>query len=478
MKKSDYIGWQEVFRFSLVQGIKEKAYYGFLIFISVVLIFSMPVVNLIGMLGDDEEAYYSEVTDFTVYDDTGLVIDYSQALQEEAFGNVKLHTDSAVTFEEHVDALEEQAKDEEGERSTEIIVHVTYEEAGYFNLTFVKASNADLEDEDCQKVADAFEAFFDEARITAIDMTKEQLAFLNKAVDTKLEFVTETGEIVPEKEKAEGISMEEYSILLIGITAVTMIISLSGSSVATSIVTEKSTRVVEYLMINIRPMALIVGKILASLLLVIIQFSVMGISYGISAVLNAILFGAAASDGGNVGTTGSSAEEIELSAMLQLLSNISIADVLVAVVIILCGVLFYCVLAGLAGASVSKMDEMAEGLKLYNMVMIVGSYLGIALCIVLMMGGDNQLFVYICSFLPISAPFVVPASILLGKIPMWVALVSMVLLLLLTAALFSFTAKVYESMIFYNGSVLKLKDILQIAKNRTRAERKEGKQHE
>ena len=136
------------------------------------------------------------------------------------------------------------------------------------------------------------------------------------------------------------------------------------------------------------------------------------------------------------------------------------------------------ILAGLAGASVSKIDELAEGLKLYNMVMILGSYLGIGMCIVLMMGGDNQLFVNICSILPVSAPFVVPASILLGKIPMSIAVISMILLLLLTAVLFSFTAKVYESMIFYNGSVLKLKDILQIAKNRTQSERKEGKQHE
>lgn len=476
MKKNDYIGWQEVFRFSLIQGMKEKAYYGFLIFMSVILIASMPVASLIQNLGGDEEAYHSEVTDFTIYDETGLGIDFTNSLEGEGFETVTIHTTSEQTFEEHVKALEASSKEDAEEKSTEFIVRVAYEEAGYFNLTFVKASNAALSDDDCEHLANAFESYFDEARITAIDVTDEQLAFLNKAVDTKLEFVTETGEVVPQKQKAEGISMEEYMVLLMGITVVTMIISISGSSVATSIVTEKSTRVVEYLMINIRPMALIVGKILASLLLVLIQFAVMGISYFISSVLNTILFGTSELST-DMMTTGNG-EVMELSTLLELLSQITIDKILVAVVVILCGIMFYSILAGLAGASVSKMEELAEGMKAFQMVMVIGAYLGIGMCIVLMTGGDNQLFVNICSLLPFSAPFVVPASILLNKISMGVALGSLVLLLVVTALLFAFTARVYESMIFYNGSVLKLKDILQIAKKRVPVERKEEEHHE
>ena len=61
---------------------------------------------------------------------------------------------------------------------------------------------------------------------------------------------------------------------------------------------------------------------------------------------------------------------------------------------------------------------------------------------------------------------------------MSIALISMVILLVVTGLLFSFTAKVYESMIFYNGKALKLKDILQIAKNRRQVERKGEKSRE
>ncbi len=466
MKKSDYIGWQEVFRFSLVQGMKQKAYYGFLIFMSVVMILSMPVMSLIQSM-DKEEEYVSEVTKLTVYDETGLGIDYSEVLPDVAYAGVQIETNSAQSFESHVDALKES------EDSTELLVKIAYEQSGYFSLTFVKAVNADLKEDDCQNVADAFVAFFDEARVSAIDVTKEQIAFLNQPVSTKVEVLTSTGEVIAEEEENEGISLEEYMVLLMGIMVVTMIISISGGSIANSIVTEKSTRVVEYLMINVRPMALIVGKILASLLMVLIQFAVMWVSYSISAVLNLILFGRSTLEETLQNTM--QGAEINTSALLQMVSQISIVDVLMAVLVILCGVLFYSILAGLAGASVSKLEEVAEGMKLFQMTMVIGAYLGMGLCIVLMLGGDNQAFTIICSLIPISAPFVVPACLLLGKISMGVALISLALLLIVTGLLFSFTAKVYESMIFYNGSVMKLKDILQIAKNRKQVAGKEEK---
>ncbi len=464
MKKSDYIGWKDVFSFTLIQGMKQKAYFGFLIVMCVLLIFSMPVISLINSR-DKEEAYTSEVTKLTVYDETGLAIDYAEALQGDSFKGVQIVTDSAQTYDDHVKSLEDN------EESTELVAKIVFDERGLFNVTFVKAAGADLSDDDCSKLAGAFVAYFDDARISAIDVTTEQMEFISQPVKTKVEFINETGEIIPQKEKKEGISMEEYMVLLMGIMIVTMIVSLSGGSIANSIVTEKTTRVVEYLMINVRPMALIVGKILASLLMVLVQFAALGISYFISTILNTMLFGEQ-----NMEALQSSAEgaEISMVGFWKMLLGIQFSHVLVAVAVILAGVMFYSILAGLAGASVSKMEEVAEGLKIFNITMVAGSYMGIALCIVLMLG-ESPLFTNICCLFPVSAPFVVPACLILNKIPLWIGLLGLVMILILVAVLFSFTAKVYESMIFYNGSVMKLKDILQIAKNRRAVERKEEK---
>lgn len=61
---------------------------------------------------------------------------------------------SGDSFVSHVEALEES------QDSTEMVVRVTYEEAGYFSLTFVKAATADLKDKDCEQLSQDFENFF------------------------------------------------------------------------------------------------------------------------------------------------------------------------------------------------------------------------------------------------------------------------------------------------------------------------------
>lgn len=472
MKRSDYAGWKEVFSFSLRQEMKQKSFRGLLIVMCVLILAFVPVSTWLSQRGEEQEKD-TEVSLLTIYDETGLHIDYTHALEGERYAAMQVAQVYGEGFEEHVKALEES------EDSTELIVHIAYEEAGYFNLTFVKAASAALKDKDCDKLTEDFESFFQDARISAVDVSQEQLDFINQPVETRIEYTTPEGEITPEEE-GEGISMTEYYVLLAGIVIVMMIVNMGGGQIAFSIVTEKSSRVVEYLMINVRPMALIVGKILAALTTVIIQFAAYGVCYLISSGISGLLFGSA---GTFLGST-QGGETQQMSGIGAMFAGVNAGTVLLAFVMILAGVFFYSIVAGLAGASVSKMEEMAEGLKLYQMLLVVGSYIGIFLCIMQMMGNVSQTVVNICCVIPLSAPFVMPANLLLGKLSMPVALISLAVVLLSTAGLFSFTAKVYESMIFYNGNVLKLKDILQIARNRklaansTRQRGEEERHHE
>lgn len=451
MKRNEYAGWKEVFLFSLRQQLKQKSFRGLLILMCVVILAAAPVSTWLQQR-DQEQVKVTEVSRFTIYDETGLGIDYSHALEGERYENVYVAEEPGDGFASHVQALEES------QDSTEIIVHVTYEEAGYFNLTFVKAATADLKDKDCEQLSQDFESFFQDARIRVVDVNQEQLDFINQPVETRVEYTTEDGEITPQ-EGGEGISMTEYYVLLAGIVIVMMIVTMGGSQIALSIVTEKSTKVVEYLMINVRPMALIVGKILAALTAVVIQFAAYGVSYLLSKQISSALFG----------TVSGSAEADETVGIMELFAHVNGVTLVLAAVMILVGVLFFSIVAGLAGASVSRMEEMAEGLKIYQLLLVVGSYIGIFLCIMQMVGNVSDVVVNICCILPLSAPFVMPANLLLGKVSVVTGLVSLAVVVVCTAALFSFTAKVYESLIFYNGNVLKLKDILQIARNRRAA---------
>lgn len=445
MKKTDYRGWQEVFRFSFMQGIKQKSFKGFLIFMCVLLMFGPTVMTLI-QSGKEPEETKVTVAKLNVFDEVNLAIDYADSFEGTDLAEIPVEVRSDITYEEYKKSLED------AEESKELGVQIAYENAGYFQLNFVRAAAADLSEEECDVVRDVFTTFFEDAKRKAIDVTEEQMAFINRSVDTKVVFSDETGQILEEEEKSEGISMDEYFVLLGGIMVCLMIITLNGSSVANAIVTEKSTRVVEYLMINVRPMALIVGKILSCISLTLIQFGAMGVSYLVSTLIQNAVF---------------SKEEISAAmdavTILQIFQGVSIVNVIIAVLILLMGVLFFSILAGLAGASVSKMEELAEGMKVYQMIQVIGSYIGIGICVMEMMGGVNPVVINVCGLIPISTPFIVPAMLLTGRMTAGMALIGLVLLTVITVVLYLFTANVYESMIFYNGKVLKFKDILAIS---------------
>ncbi|MGN0403416.1 MAG: ABC transporter permease [Acetatifactor sp.] len=462
MNKRDYTGWKDVFRFSLEQGVKAQAYKVSLVIFSLLVLFGVPFMGWLQNKGE-KQLGATGVEKLMIYDETGLGIDYSGFADGERYGALVIDSAPEKSFEDSSKGLEE------AEKPAEALLKIRLEESGYFQLTFVKSAKAGFAEDDYDALTADFGTFFEEAKREAIDVTPEQAAFINQPVSSGVEFATvdENGNLtIDAKDKTEGITSEEYSILLTCIIVVMMIINLAGGQIANGIVTEKSTRVVEYLMINIRPMALIVGKILAALLMVVIQLGAIGVAFVLGKLINNNLFGA--------GTAQAAEESGSFALFVEMLSKITPVSLVICLVVILLGVLFFSIVAGLAGASVSKLDELAEGMKIYQLLLIVGCYVGIGVCIVEMMGGVNPLILEVLCMIPISAPFILPANVLLGKIGIWVGLVSILLLFLVTVLLFSFTAKVYESMIFYNGKVLKLKDILQIAKNR-RVEKKEEK---
>lgn len=460
MNKKDYTGWQDVFKFSLEQGIKAKSFTISLAIMCLLLFTILPAITLFSNR-EKKAVGQTEITNLYVYDETGLTIDYSKALMDERYEGLTVNSAPKKTVEEYTLELDE------AETPTDALLKITHDKTGSFQLTYIKAAKSGFSSDDFKAMQDDFLNFFNEAKRDAIEVTSNQEAFINQTVESSVEFINidENGKLtIAPKEKIEGVSLAEYNILLTAIVVIMMIVNLTGAQIANGIVTEKSTRVIEYLMINVRPLALIVGKILSSLLLVVIQLGGMGISYFAGKLLSNALVQTAVTVAD---------EENSLKIFMEKLGDITAPQILVAVIAILFGVLFFGILAGLAGASVSKIEELTEGMKTYQFTLIIGCYIGIGVCIMQMVGNVNPNIVNALCMLPISAPFLIPANLLLGKINLIAAIIGTAILAICTVVMFIFTSKVYESMIFYNGNVLKFKDILQIAKNRNGVKKEE-----
>ena len=157
---------------------------------------------------------------------------------------------------------------ESEEGSREIVAKVSISEEGSFKIVLVRAPKGDVSLLQGENFADDFEEYFNKARLEALNVSKEQVEYVAQPTDCEIVYISENGEI---NEEEEGLDTSEYSFVYSLLFVVTLLISFSGQKLATSIVVEKSTRVIEYLTINVRPLALLFGKLLATLLLVLVQ---------------------------------------------------------------------------------------------------------------------------------------------------------------------------------------------------------------
>ena len=85
-------------------------------------------------------------------------------------------------------------------------------------------------------------------------------------------------------------------------------------------------------------------------------------------------------------------------------------------------------------------------------------------------GGDWGVFsdvIYLC---PLTSVFIVPAYVLLGKVSVAMTLLSVAIMIACILLLMVFVSGIYEYLIYYNGSPLKMKDLIGIFRNKRRAE--------
>lgn len=438
MKKSNITGWKDVYSFTLIQTLKNKAFIISFVFMLVLMLVSMPLLNRF-VIGDDNTNQSSPIQKVYINNETSLsALDFSNLKKDERF--------AYITFEEKQEAYETISNRIETLEHQSILLTLS-EENGMFSLNFEKASNGPIKDATLSQLGEAVSMEFQILKLKAMGVTEEQAALLDAKVESSIYFADVEGNPVIEKDTS--ITSTEYWFVY-GLLFITMMVNMMASiQVATSIVTEKSTRVVEYLLISVRPLALMVGKVLAMLTAVLLQMVTM-----VAMVFVSNRFTSNINSGGNT-----------LSQLLpkDILQNLNMINIVLCFATILLGFIFYAVLASMSGATVSKLEDINEGLTLFTMTNLVGVYIGLGAANVLMGSGINSYVIFSLLF-PLSSPFLLPGAILVGKASLPLVAGAIVLQIVFTMLLFKFVAKVYETLILHTGNKIKVKDLFKLSK--------------
>ena len=238
----------------------------------------------------------------------------------------------------------------------------------------------------------------------------------------------------------------------------------------------------ELLLTSVRPLAVVIGKVLAMGAVSLCQFLliiIIGIistaataPFGIMGQLSPLLSNPDMLSGGiaNAASAGFSVDQFSLAqAINSLADKFTAPNIILIVLSFIFGFLFYALLAALVGASVSRMEDLQAAMQPYSLIGVVGFFLAyypIIFNVSALESGSAeinsvQMFSY---YFPVSSPFSIPGAVVLGQLDTVQLLIAVGILAVFTVLVAMLVSRVYEAIILHNGSRLKIGDILKMAK--------------
>lgn len=217
-----------------------------------------------------------------------------------------------------------------------------------------------------------------------------------------------------------------------------------GYGVAMSVATEKTSRVMETLIVSAKPSRILLGKCFGMGVLGIIQFAMIVLTGGLC--LKFIIPSELLTQG----------SEFSLSVL-------NAETVSVMFVYFVLGYSLFAVMNAVSGALVSKIEDLNSAMMPVMLLSMVGFYLGYFVNILSPGSGIVQ---KIAMYLPISSPFIVPSSMLSNSIEPYQVVISVLILALSVVAVGALSVKIYSASVLHYGKKLKFKDAIKMSKQK------------
>ncbi len=461
-------GWKSIFGFTFLQQIKTKSFIISTTIIALIVALIAATINILpAVLLEDE---LTKIED-TLEGDTGaFTIDKLYIANETGLNvNFAFTTTSFGITPENIEPSAIEAKIAELADTTqnEMLAHLTMTE-GYLSIdAYYSGINSTIAESDCSSVLNLLANQLDMQYLASIGMNAEQMSTVMAGVSTSL---LQAGD--------EPVSFVEEMLNMIVpmIASLVLFIFIFSYSqmVAQSIAIEKSSRIMEYLLTSVSPLSIIIGKVLAMCSVSLMQFLIfvaagglgLGLSmpFGIFAKIDDIV--SAVSETG----VGMEAQSV-VNDILGAFSSVNLGTLVIIIITFILGFLVYALIAGLAGASISKMEDLAAAIQPMSIIGVLGFYLAYMPQIGNVEGESNIISI-IARYIPISSPFCLPSAYMLGQMTLAEVIIALVILLVCVIILALIVAKVYEHIILHTGDRLKLADMLKMSGSSKKTEQK------
>lgn len=448
MKKSKLTGWRDVFAFTFVQTAKSKSFRSTTVLLGTVLFFVMVGVHMVP--GTKHILWGGTSVDQTS-DSEGVPEDMSHSTFVVYVNN---ETELPISVEDMSAFIKQSypyAMIEATERTDDVMqqeIKQYKDNALYFHLnmtvlglegTMYVPEDSMFQEKEVTGLSSYIVTYIEQVKDKAVSLSQEQAEFLSMDITTS---------VVTSKEKTVVETLVEMYVPMIFCLVLYMCIILYGQMVGMSVATEKSSKVMELLLTSVRPLAIIVGKVLSMMVL------------SLSQLVGLIVISLAGNAIGVVVTKQINPQynNILMDTMEQfdLLTVFSPIRLVCALIVFILGFTFYCTFAGFMGSTVNRGEDLSSAMTVYSSVSVIGFFLAY---IPNSLGSHGTAIQTFAMIFPLSSPFILPARILTGESSVVTIVFGVLLLSVLVVASILFVAKIYELVILYNGNKFGYKEL-------------------
>ncbi|MCR5311020.1 MAG: ABC transporter permease [Lachnospiraceae bacterium] len=432
-------GFSKVCAFTAKQTFKNKAYRLSLIIFVACMSLTGPLQYIMArngentaeaMLGVNYDKFAAE--NVAVVNTTDIDLKMSDLTGEEGvtkLGNVNL---TLKNDEGNSDRLS----------SLDALVKIDSTESG-FVVNGVVSDDTKIPASEMSSIVSLVRNSFESARMRTLNITESDIAVISSGVGTETLSYDDYS-----AEENKTVSSDNYMMLAVGFSILVMIvISMSTSFIIASVTEEKQSKLVESLLVSVRPMALLMGKI-AGMLTYVLSIVALGfVGSKVSDLALKLIFK-------------DSFENRPVGGVnFDMFGMFGTKGFLVMVLALAIGYLSFAILGGIMGSACSKPEDTQSASGSVMMLVMVG-YIGAIFAGI----PDSANINMIVSLLPPFSYFTAPIMFVTGRIETWLFLVSLLIQLVLLVLLMLLCAKTYRNLILSDSSTPRLKAIFKFAK--------------
>jgi len=451
--KDTLTGFPKVFAFTMRMTTRSASWKRTLTAFAVIL-FLIPfaILTISAALDSDEEAVFagSLKTLFTV-DETENPVDYAMLTATDS----QLSGISVVPCTSYDEAREKLTAD-----PFSMMLYVTKSDSTY-HTALLTGENTEVEDGDRDMITDLFATRFYEVLVLKSGLTAEDMVKLVTPVTVNtLGSADEIPEDTDEFEELRQETVKELMGFILPYVTVMFLyffVLFYGQGAAQLIVMEKTSKLMDTILVSVRPAAMIFGKFTANLCCAGIQLITWILSLLAGAFSGLSIAGAI----DPVNTPSFS----EIFDMLEVLDGMfSPVSVILALLLMLSGCVLYTSLASVGGALAGKQEDLQSTNMLFTMSLVV-SFMAVVFGGNLMETGQMASAPWM-HFVPFTAVLITPSHVLMGNVSPLMGLVSLALVLIFSAAILLCAGKLYKLMSFYKGNPPKLKQVISLLRTK------------